>query len=105
MFFLDFYLAGKAKMFYICIAFEKRKLEFVPLCNGSTEDFGSFSPGSNPGGTTKKTLAILLRFFLCLLFGNAGMMLIRKTPKKPTLFSSTPPTITSVNAPDIRFII
>jgi hypothetical protein len=47
----------------------------------------------------------LLRFFLCLLFGNAGMMLIRKTPKKPTLFSSTPPTITSVNAPDIRFII
>ena len=54
MFFLDFYLAGKAKMFYICIAFEKRKLEFVPLCNGSTEDFGSFSQGSNPCGTTKK---------------------------------------------------
>ena len=54
MFFLDFYLAGKTKMSYLCIAFEKRELELVPLCNGSTEDFGSFSPGSNPGGTTKK---------------------------------------------------
>ncbi len=29
-------------------------LWIVPLCNGSTTDFGSVSLGSNPGGTTKK---------------------------------------------------
>lgn len=30
------------------------KLVFiVPWCNGSTTDFGSVRPGSNPGGTTK----------------------------------------------------
>lgn len=26
----------------------------VPWCNGSTADFGSACPGSNPGGTAKK---------------------------------------------------
>ena len=25
--------------------------EIVPWCNGSTADFGSACPGSNPGGT------------------------------------------------------
>ena len=26
----------------------------VPWCNGSTTDFGSVCPGSNPGGTTNR---------------------------------------------------
>lgn len=28
---------------------------FDPWCNGSTADFGSAGPGSNPGGSTLKT--------------------------------------------------
>ncbi len=36
-------------MFYICTALF---YDSVPLCNGSTADFGSVSLGSNPSGTT-----------------------------------------------------
>ena len=32
----------------------------VPLCNGSTADFGSVSLGSNPGGTTKEIVLFLM---------------------------------------------
>ncbi len=30
------------------------------LCSGSTEDFGSFSPGSNPGSAAMKGNVIIL---------------------------------------------
>ncbi len=35
-------------------------MRIVPWCNGSTSDFGSVSPGSNPSGTTilKQTVFI-----------------------------------------------
>ena len=33
-------------------------LRIVPWCNGSTSDFGSASPGSNPSGTTNETAHI-----------------------------------------------
>ncbi len=31
------------------------RAQSAPLCSGSTEDFGSFSPGSNPGGAAMPT--------------------------------------------------
>ncbi len=34
-----------------------------PWCNGSTTDFGSVCPGSNPGGSTRKQPKIRLLFF------------------------------------------
>ena len=45
----------------------------VPLCKGSTTDFGSVSLGSNPGGTTYETerLQRLLRLFLAKI--TAGL--------------------------------
>ncbi len=37
----------------------------VPLCNGSTEDFGSFSLGSNPCGTTQFFMQLKTTEYLC----------------------------------------
>ena len=52
--------------YYFCNPFNG----IVPLCNGSTTDFGSVSLGSNPGGTTRNiakaaiNLKIIAVFFI-----------------------------------------
>ncbi len=43
----------------------------VPWCNGSTSDFGSACPGSNPGGTTETPSRGRFLLCYCEITGNA----------------------------------
>ena len=48
-------------------------IKIVPLCNGSTADFGSVSQGSNPCGTTNMKRA--LQRGSCKVFSSSSSIL------------------------------
>lgn len=61
--------------------------EITPWCNGSTRDFGSLDPGSNPGGVatisngatdSAKAEAMSVLFFRIITTGTAGGFRLKK---------------------------
>jgi hypothetical protein len=67
-FFVFFTISAIARkeFLHIFASLLKKSTMIVPLCNGSTEDFGSFSQGSNPCGTTSIKPSNFWEAFFCL---------------------------------------